>query len=157
MSYHTKKQNRELLHQEMLEEEQQKNKLKVRALLLMGFLGFTGGFLAVIISNLSDNRDILWTAAFVIGTFTAGIPFGWVLVGDFFSSFVHIYNIPALLISFLFKGVLTVFVGWIAYPIALLLALIKANAHRSKLQLLFKILLVLFIFGLALFFAITSL
>ena len=158
MSSCSKKRDAAIQYQQFLqEEEMQQNRLKVRVLLIEGLIGFVVGFLAFVFSNISSEHEIMWGGAFAIGVFCAGIPFGWIKVGGFIGQLEYIYNIPVFIIALLIRGVIAVLIGWIAYPIALLCALIKANRQGSKRRLLFSVLLVVFVFIVALFIAVTSL
>ena len=127
------------------DEEQIIYKATVKRLLLKGLWGFLIGVLFVLITTLSDTESFNIGFALIIGLLLSGVPYGWELLSTIIGRWYVVGSIPVMLIVFMLKLTGAVFIGWVAYPIALLYALIKAHRKGSKLRTLFTILLIAFI------------
>lgn len=140
------------IFQELAEEDLHKQrKYEVFLLLRKGLLGFAIGFGLYIMAALSDGEKIIWPHACALGFLSTGIPYGWQCVGRFLKSWVIVFNIPVMVILFMLRAATSIFIGFIAYPIALLCALIRMQKKGSKWLILFYIILILFICAVALF------
>jgi len=117
--------------------------LLFRQLALKGLLGFTGGFLFALMVTLSDKNTFSVLFGCAIGFFCAGIPYGYELLGKIIGQWYVVGHIAVMLIVFILKFVGAAFIGWIAYPIALLYNLVKALKRDSKLRKVIIILLCL--------------
>lgn len=124
---------------------QEAHKDNVRRLLLKGLIGFAAGFIFVLITALIDEDPFSFTMAFVTGLFLAGVPYGWELLTKIIGNWYVVGSIPIMIIVFMLKLVGAVFIGWAAYPIALLYNLIKSQRRGSKLKTVYIILLIAFI------------
>lgn len=111
--------------------EQEMYKDKFRRLLLKGALGFIAGFLFVLITSLSDKNTFYLPAAILIGFLLAGVPYGWELLERVIGQWFLVGHIAYMILSFAFKLVGAVLIGWIAYPIALFYNLMKAQKKGS--------------------------
>lgn len=148
----------EILYQETNEENLLRhNKREVICLLRKGLLGFTIGFGLYILYTLSDGDKIILLHACTLGFVCVGIPYGWQCVGKFLRSWFVSFNIPVMVILFMLRATISIFIGFIAYPIAVLCALIRAQIKGSKWSVFFYIILVLFIYAVVLFLIVTTL
>ena len=142
----------ELINQEMNEEDLHLcHKYELILLIREGLLGFAIGVGLYIMYALADGDKIIWLHACALGFLCMGIPYGWQCVGRFLKSWVIVFNIPVIVIRFMLRATTSIFIGFIAYPIALLCALIRIQKKDSKWLIFFYIILVLFICAVALF------
>ena len=111
--------------------EQEMYKDKFRRLLLKGALGFVAGFLFFLITSLSDKNTFYLPGAFLIGLFTAGIPYGWELLERVIGRWFLVGHIVYMILSFVLKLAGAILIGWAAYPIALFYNLMKTQKKGS--------------------------
>ena len=128
----------------------------VRRLLILGGIGFVCGFLFYVVTSLSDGNSVsLWTA-FVIGCTASGFPYGWELVGRMIGHWYVVGHIGIMILVGFLKLAGAILIGWIAYPVALLYNLIRAQKKGSKSRIIFSVLLVFFAVLVIVFFLITT-
>lgn len=89
--------------------------------IMKGLVGFIAGFLFAI----CRSPDFGVAGAALIGLFLAGVPYGWQLSGKVVGGHLVIGHVLVMLFAFVIRVILAVFVGWVAYPIALVYYLIK--------------------------------
>ncbi len=123
----------------------------VTSLLIKGAIGFTGGFLFTLVMALSDKEPFHLGFALLIGFFLAGVPYGWELLQRIIGSWFIIGSFPIMILSFSFKLVGAVMIGWFMYPLALFYHLYKSQrrgsvARKGFLGILIIILLVFTLF-----------
>ena len=120
-------------------------KENVKHLLRQGLVGFLMGFSFALFTFSADEEPINFLMAFAVGFFFSGIPYGWGLLTKVIGNWVVTGSIPIMLLVFSFKFLGSILISWVAYPIALLYNLIRAQRKGSKLQVVFIILLALWI------------
>lgn len=125
--------------------EQEVHKDTVRHLLLQGILGFAVGFLLNIITSLSDQDPFNLTAGIMIGLLMAGVLYGWELLGKIIGNWFVVGSVPIMIIVLMCKLFGAILIGWVAYPIALLYNLMKAQKKGSKGKLVTTVLLIAFV------------
>lgn len=117
----------------------------VHHLLKIGLLGFIIGFLLAFIVTSEDELSYRLAMSCAVSLFFSGVPYGWELLTKLIGKWIVIGSFPVMFIVFIFKFVATFYIGWVAYPIALLYNLAKAQPKGSKLKFLFIFLLIVFI------------
>ena len=125
-------------------------------LLILGAIGFVCGFLFYVVTSLSDGNHISIWAAFAIGCTASGIPYGWELVGRMIGHWYVVGHIGIIILAGFLKLAGAILIGWIAYPVALLYNLIRAQKKGSKSRIIFFVLLAFFAVLVIVFFLITT-
>lgn len=96
-------------------------------LLIKGIIGFVAG---VIFTFIMEKELVLGQAA-VVGFFLAGVPYGWELVGRIVGDWMVVGHIAVMSIFYAIRFAVSLFIGWITYPIALAYNLMKAQKVGS--------------------------
>ena len=120
-------------------------KENVKHLLKQGLAGFSAGFIFVLLTSFLDQEPLNLMMALAVGLYFSGIPYGWGLLTKVIGHWIVIGSIPIMIIVFCCKFACAILISWVAYPIALLYNLIRSQRNGSKLQVVFIILLALFL------------
>ena len=110
-----------------------------RGSLIKGLLGFVGGA----ILYLCTSKDHDFKSAALMGLFLSGVPYGWELMGRILGDLVVVGHIAIMLIVFVIRFCLSVFIGWFTYPIALVYNLMKTQKVGSVSRLILTAILVI--------------
>lgn len=94
-------------------------KEELKKLIIKGLVGMAVG----VAIGLSTGGGELWSVLLFIICFT-GVPYGWQLSGKVIT-FGVVGSLPIMIIFYMLRLVLALLVGWIAYPIALIRAIIR--------------------------------
>lgn len=100
---------------------------KAKKLLIKGAFGFCAGFTFALITS----RELGFGFATLIGFFLAGVPYGWELVGRLLGNWVVVGHIAIMIIVFVIRFAVSLFISWLAYPIALAYNLMKSQKVGS--------------------------
>lgn len=107
-----------------------------KALTLLGFgvAGFIGGCLFFFVTG--SHNDFPWYGPFIIGSLTAGIPFGWDLIRDksgirtrtyYYGRDAFLIQFMTGMLSFILKFTIAYIIGITVFPVALLYHAYKAG------------------------------
>ncbi len=90
-------------------------------LIIKGLVGMTIGIVLGFITI--SNIDFL--TVLILGIFFSGLPYGWEFSGKIIGGWLVLGSIPIMICAFLIRAIIALLVGWIAYPIALICAIVK--------------------------------
>lgn len=95
----------------------------LKKLIVYGVVGFIIG----IIFTFSTSPEMGIKGACIMGIFFAGLPFGWKISGRIIGGWIIVGNIVVMIFTFLLRALISMVIGWIAYPIALIYYIIKVK------------------------------
>ena len=117
--------------------DQELYRAQAKKLLITGAIGFAIGFVFLFATEGE------WQSALLMGFLFAGIPHGWTLLGKFLGHWLAFGSGAFMFLVYFLQFLGAVIIGWLAYPIALLKALTKAQAPGSVLHKVFRVCLIL--------------
>ena len=94
---------------------------KLIKLIIKGVIGMVIGILLVLFTMPDAGLTVLLT----IGMFFAGLPYGWQLSGKVVGGLIVVGSAPVMIFAFMLRLFVSILVGWIAYPIALIYTIVK--------------------------------
>lgn len=103
-------------------------KEELKKLILYGIIGFVIGF----IFTSSTSPEMGFGGACVIGLFFAGLPYGWKISGYIIGGWIIVGNIAVMIIAFFIRVIVSLIIGWIAYPIAMIYYIIKVCKNLNS-------------------------
>lgn len=102
-------------------------KEELKKLIVYGVIGFIIGF----IFTFSTSPEMGIKGACIMGIFFAGLPYGWKLSGKVVGGWIVVGNIAIMIITFALRALISMIIGWIAYPIALIYYIIKVKQSSN--------------------------
>lgn len=97
-------------------------KEELKKLIIKGLIGVVVG---VILATGSGDKE--WWGALLFAIFFAGVPYGWQLSGKVIT-FGVAGSLPVMIIFYMLRLVVAMVTGWVAYPIALIRAVVRLRA-----------------------------
>lgn len=94
-------------------------KENIKKLIRKGIIGIVIGL--IVVSSLSDRTFLSYVLGVVCFT---GVPYGWELSGRVIT-FGVVGSLPIMIIFYMLRLVVALLVGWVAYPIALIRAILR--------------------------------
>ena len=95
-------------------------------LIIQGVIGLIIGIILAI-----STMDIGFFSTLIFGLFFAGLPYGWSLSSKFVGALLISTSPVVLVCSFMLKLIISIFVGWIAYPIMLVYTIFKVISNKE--------------------------
>lgn len=89
--------------------------------------GIIGMIIGIIIATFSDGN---FFSAIILGLLFAGLPYGWSLSTKYIGGMLISSNPAVLVCSFMLKLIISIFIGWIAYPIMLIYTIYKVFSNK---------------------------
>lgn len=114
-------------------------------LLKKGLLGFSGGFIFVLLTSIWGKESFHFGMALAVGLFVSGVPYGWEILTKITQGLYVVGSIPIMLLAAFIKFAIALILSWAIYPIVLLYNLTRAQRKGSKYKILFATLLIAFI------------
>ena len=100
-------------------------KEELKKLIIKGLIGVVVG---VVLATSTGDRE--WWGVLIFAIFFAGVPYGWQLSGKVIT-FGVVGSLPAMIIFYMLRLVVAMVTGWIAYPIALIRAIVRLRAPEE--------------------------
>lgn len=100
-------------------------KEELKKLIIKGLIGVVVG---VVLATSSGDKD--WWGVLLFAIFFAGVPYGWQLSGKVIT-FGVAGNLPVMIIFYVLRLVVAMVTGWVAYPIALIRAIVRLRAPEE--------------------------
>lgn len=100
-------------------------KEELKKLIIKGLIGVVVG---VILATGSGDKE--WWGALLFAIFFAGVPYGWQLSGKVIT-FGVVGSLPVMIIFYMLRLVVAMVTGWVAYPIALIRAVVRLRAPEE--------------------------
>ena len=100
-------------------------KEELKKLIIKGLIGVVVG---VILATSSGNKE--WWGVLLFAFFFAGVPYGWQLSGKVIT-FGVVGSLPVIIIFYMLRLVVAMVTGWVAYPIALIRAVVRLRAPEE--------------------------
>ncbi|MBQ7898056.1 MAG: hypothetical protein IJ323_06495 [Clostridia bacterium] len=94
-------------------------------LIIQGIIGMVIGIILAM-----SAMDSSFFSAIILGLFFAGLPYGWSLSTKYIGGMLISSNPAVLVCSFMLKLVISIFIGWIAYPIMLIYTIYKVISNK---------------------------
>lgn len=94
---------------------------------LMTGIGYIVAFLLFLLIEPDYELSTQLTAAF----FFATVPYGWSLINKISGGWIVAGSIPIIICAFLLKLVVSLFLGWIATPIALIYNIVRLIVDKK--------------------------
>lgn len=101
-------------------------KENIKKLIRKGIIGIAIGL--IVVSSLGDRTFLSY--ALGVACFT-GVPYGWELSGRVIT-FGVVGSLPIMIIFYMLRLVVALLVGWIAYPIALIRAILRLRKPEEE-------------------------
>ncbi len=102
-------------------------KAELRKLIIKGMIGFAIGFFIV-----NGQDPDAFGQALLMGLVFAGVPHGWKIARNILGGFYAVGSIPVIAIAFVLRLIISLFIGWIAYPIALIRTIVKLCTETKQ-------------------------
>ena len=100
-------------------------KEELKKLIIKGLIGVVVG---VILATSSGDKE--WWGVLLFAIFFAGVPYGWQLSGKVIT-FGVVGSLPVMIIFYMLRLVVAMVTGWVAYPIALIRAVVQLRAPEE--------------------------
>lgn len=100
-------------------------KEELKKLIIKGLIGVVVG---VVLAISSGDKD--WWGVLLFTIFFAGVPYGWQLSGKVIT-FGVVGSLPVMIIFYMLRLVVAMVTGWVAYPIALIRAIVRLRAPEE--------------------------
>ena len=100
-------------------------KEELKKLIIKGLICVVVG---VILATGSGDKE--WWGALLFAIFFAGVPYGWQLSGKVIT-FGVVGSLPVMIIFYMLRLVVAMVTGWVAYPIALIRAVVRLRAPEE--------------------------
>ena len=100
-------------------------KEELKKLIIKGLIGVAVG---VILATSSGGKE--WWGVLLFAIFFAGVPYGWQFSGKVIT-FGVVGSLPVMIIFYMLRLVVAMVTGWIAYPIALIRAIVRLRAPEE--------------------------
>lgn len=100
-------------------------KKELKKLIIKGLIGVVVG---VVLATSSGDKD--WWGVLLFAIFFAGVPYGWQLSGKVIT-FGVVGSLPVMIIFYMLRLVVAMVTGWVAYPIALIRAVVRLRAPEE--------------------------
>ena len=100
-------------------------KEELKKLIIEGLIGVAVG---VVLATSTGDRE--WWGVLIFAIFFAGVPYGWQLSGKVIT-FGVVGSLPAMIIFYMLRLVVAMVTGWIAYPIALIQAVVRLRVPEE--------------------------
>ena len=100
-------------------------KEELKRLIIKGLIGVAVG---VVLAISSGDKD--WWGVLLFAIFFAGVPYGWQLSGKVIT-FGVVGSLPVMIIFYMLRLVVAMVTGWVAYPIALIRAIVRLRAPEE--------------------------
>lgn len=100
-------------------------KEELKKLIIKGLIGVVA---AVILATSSGDKE--WWGVLLFAIFFAGVPYGWQLSGKVIT-FGVVGSLPVMIIFYMLRLVVAMVTGWVAYPIALIRAVVRLRAPEE--------------------------
>ena len=100
-------------------------KEELKKLIIKGLIGVVVG---VILATSTGDRE--WWGVLIFAIFFAGVPYGWQLSGKVIT-FGVVGSLPVMIIFYMLRLVVAMVTGWIAYPIALIQAVVRLRVPEE--------------------------
>lgn len=100
-------------------------KEELKKLIIKGLIGVVVG---VILATSSGDKE--WWSVLLFAIFFAGVPYGWQLSGKVIT-FGVAGSLPVMIIFYVLRLVVVMVTGWVAYPIALIRAIVRLRAPEE--------------------------
>lgn len=100
-------------------------KEELKKLIIKGLIGVVVG---VVLATSTGDRE--WWGILIFAIFFAGVPYGWQLSGKVIT-FGVVGSLPVMIIFYMLRLVVAMVTGWIAYPIALIRAIVRLRAPEE--------------------------
>lgn len=97
-------------------------KEELKKLIIKGLIGVVVG---VILATSTGDKE--WWGVLLFAIFFAGVPYGWQLSGKVIT-FGVVGSLPVMIIFYMLRLVVAMVTGWVAYPIALIRAVVRLRA-----------------------------
>ena len=95
----------------------------LKKLIIYGIIGFIIG----VIFTFSVSSRLEIGVACAMGIVFTGLPYGWKISGKIIGDWIIVGNIAVIIIAFVLRALISMVIGWIAYPIALIYYIIKVK------------------------------
>lgn len=100
-------------------------KEELKKLIIKGLIGVVVG---VVLATSTGDRE--WWGVLLFAIFFAGVPYGWQLSGKVIT-FGVVGSLPVMIIFYMLRLVVAMVTGWIAYPIALIQAVVRLRVPEE--------------------------
>ena len=100
-------------------------KEELKKLIIKGLIGVVAG---VILATSSGDKE--WWGVLLFAIFFAGVPYGWQLSGKVIT-FGVVGSLPVMIIFYMLRLVVAMVTDWVAYPIALIRAVVRLRAPEE--------------------------
>lgn len=100
-------------------------KEELKKLIIKGLIGVVVG---VILATSTGDKE--WWGVLLFAIFFAGVPYGWQLSGKVIT-FGVVGSLPVMIIFYMLRLVVAMVTGWVAYPIALIRAVVRLRAPEE--------------------------
>lgn len=100
-------------------------KEELKKLIIKGLIGVVVG---VILATSTGDKE--WWGVLLFAIFFAGVPYGWQLSGKVIT-FGVVGSLPVIIIFYMLRLVVAMVAGWVAYPIALIRAVVRLRAPEE--------------------------
>ncbi len=100
-------------------------KEELKKLIIKGLIGVVVG---VILATSTGDKG--WWGVLLFAIFFAGVPYGWQLSGKVIT-FGVVGSLPVMIIFYMLRLVVAMVTGWVAYPIALIRAVVRLRAPEE--------------------------
>ena len=100
-------------------------KEELKKLIIKGLIGVVVG---VILATSTGDKE--WWGVLLFAIFFAGVPYGWQLSGKVIT-FGVVGSLPVMIIFYMLRLVVAMVTGWVAYPIALIRAVVQLRAPEE--------------------------
>lgn len=100
-------------------------KEELKKLIIKGLIGVVVG---VILATSTGDKE--WWGVLLFAIFFAGVPYGWQLSGKVIT-FGVVGSLPVMIIFYMLRLVVAMVTGWVAYPIALIRAIVRLRAPEE--------------------------
>lgn len=100
-------------------------KEELKKLIIKGLIGVVVG---VVLATSTGDKE--WWGVLLFAIFFAGVPYGWQLSGKVIT-FGVVGSLPVMIIFYMLRLVVAMVTGWVAYPIALIRAVVRLRAPEE--------------------------
>lgn len=100
-------------------------KEELKKLIIKGLIGVVVG---VVLATSTGDKE--WWGVLLFAIFFAGVPYGWQLSGKVIT-FGVAGSLPVMIIFYMLRLVVAMVTGWVAYPIALIRAVVRLRAPEE--------------------------
>lgn len=100
-------------------------KEELKKLIIKGLIGVVVG---VVLATSTGDKE--WWGVLLFAIFFAGVLYGWQLSGKVIT-FGVVGSLPVMIIFYMLRLVVAMVTGWVAYPIALIRAVVRLRAPEE--------------------------